>query len=205
MHPRLHRTVAISRLALSRADGLAVLLASGLVYLATFLWAGGNLSIRPGLGVGLTVVDDPMRLFFRRQTPVSFEPIAVLDLEVLRVLVSPMDVGLGLLIAGLVGLNFAIAVLAIRQPKACGIGAGAGVGAAVPALFSGFACCAPVLFLVLGIQATGAMLTVLPWMLPIGLVLLLASLAYVAGKVDPTLLEAARNDPTTDAMKTSSE
>jgi hypothetical protein len=39
--------------------------------------------------------------------------------------------------------------------------------------------------LAIGVQATAVVLTAFVWLLPIGVALLLASLAYVATKIDP--------------------
>lgn len=188
MHHRLRNTVVVSGAALSRPDALVLLSVTALAYLVGFVWASGDLSFRPGVGYAVTVVDDPITRTFERRAMLSFEPVALVDLGVARVLLSPINVGLGAVLSALVGLNLSVAYLAFRQPRACGIGAGSGVLAAVPALLSGVACCAPVLFLVLGLQVTGAMLAVVPLLLPVGGALLIASLVYVAGYVEePTL------------------
>ena len=99
---------------------------------------------------------------------------------------SGENTAIGLVISLLVGLNLALTYLAVTQPKSCGIEAGTGVLAAVPALFAGSACCGPVLFLVIGIQAGGVLLTAFQWLLPAAALLLLGSLVLVAGRVDPT-------------------
>ncbi len=163
--------------------GIGISIAVAVGYLVGYLWAIDLLSIRPGLGVSWMLIDDPLSRLFDRTGPINFEPIALLDLWVLRVLVAPIDLAVGGALAVLAGLNLGLAYLAIVQPKACGIGAGSGLAAAVPALLSGSACCAPVIAIVLGIQLSGTLLTVLPWLLPIGAVLLLASLLYVGGLV----------------------
>lgn len=100
-----------------------------------------------------------------------------------------MNALVGLALSGLVGANLALSYLAVVQPRACGIGAGTGVLASVPALLSGTACCAPVILVVLGIQASAALLSLLAWLLPVGVALLLLSLAYLTTKVDPAMLE----------------
>ena len=92
---------------------------------------------------------------------------------------------IGGIVAGLVGINLGMTYLAVRRPKACGIGAGSGLLASVPALLSGTVCCGPVVLLAVGVQATAVVLTAFVRLLPIGVALLLASLAYVAVKIDP--------------------
>ena len=86
--------------------------------------------------------------------------------------------------SGLVGLNLGPTYLAIVQPAACGIGAGTGLLASVPALLSGTVCCGPVILIAIGIQASGLLLTMFAWLLPLGVLLMGLSLVYVAGKVD---------------------
>lgn len=181
---RLDETVAATALVLRRYDSLAVavLLASG--YLVTFLWALGDLALRPDAAATLVVVDNPLVRMFERTGPASFEAVALLDTGVVRLLVSPLDIAMGVVIAGLVGLNVGLTYLAVVQPAACGIGAGSGLLASVPALLSGTACCGPVVLIALGIQASGLLVSLFAWLLPLGVALLLASLVYVAGKID---------------------
>jgi len=181
---RVGDTVAAVGLAIRRRDSLAVAGAATAGYLAAFLWAARDLSYRPDVSPGVFVADDPLGLLFRRNGPVTFEPVAVVDTGVLRLLVSPLNVAVGLAIATLVGLSLGLTYLAVAQPKACGIGAGSGLLASIPALFSGTACCAPVLFIALGIQASGLLLTAFSFALPIGILLLVGSIVYLAGKVD---------------------
>lgn len=174
------RALALAR---SRRDGVAAFGLGTLVYLVVYLVATGNLAFRSGLGWNVVVANDPVGKLFARTGPVSFEPIVLLDLSVARLLVAPGDVLIGTLLAALVGANLALTYLAVVQPKACGIDTGTGVLAAVPALLSGTACCGPVILLSVGITASGALISLFAWLVPIGVVSLLASLAYVASKI----------------------
>ncbi|WP_267642665.1 hypothetical protein [Haloarchaeobius amylolyticus] len=188
---RLSRTGRAVRLALGRRDSLAVVLAVTVLYLGVYLLAIGDLAIRSGFGVGYVVVGDPLaRMVEPTTSQFTWEAVALVNLEVVRLLVSPLNIGLGLVLAGLVGINLGVTYLTWRHPKACGIdggGAGSGTGilAAVPALLSGSACCGPVVLIALGVSASGALLTVFEWLLPVGVALLLASLVYSGGKMDP--------------------
>ncbi|WP_206662565.1 hypothetical protein [Halorubrum sp. BOL3-1] len=93
---------------------------------------------------------------------------------------------LGVGIAGLVGLNLGLTYLAWRQPAACGVGSSSsGVIASVPAVLSGTACCGPVVLIVLGIQASGIVVTAFQFLLPIAVVLLVGSLVLVGRQIDP--------------------
>jgi len=160
------------------------------VYLATFLWAMADIAIRTSAGIGVTaVVDDPLsRMFVPGPGPYTHEPIALIELGVATFTFSPLNTALGLFIAGLVGLNLASTYLAITQPASCGIGATSGVFASVPALLAGSTCCAPVVLVALGIQASGILLTAFTWLLPLGVLTLLASQVYLAGQVDLTAI-----------------
>ncbi len=181
----LRHTPGVVLAALRRPNAVVVLLASTVGYLAMFLWAIGDLAFRSSAGRRLFVVEEPARrLFERAPGAFSYEPIAFVEFGIGTYLFSPINVGIGLSIAVLVGANMMLSYLAIVQPKSCGIGAGSGIVASVPALLAGSACCAPVLLIVLGITASGTLLAVLPWLLPLGVVLLLSSLAYLAGKID---------------------
>ena len=186
---RLGTTVAVSRGALGRRDALAVLTGSAILYLFAFLYALQNLVVRTSAGLSVTVADAPVETALQQGTgPFTYRPAALLELGVVVWEFSPLNTLLGLGIAGLVGLNFALSYLAVTQPRSCGIGAGAGVVASVPALLAGSTCCAPVIVLVLGIQASSALLTAFVWLLPVSVLLLVGTLVYVAGKIDPTVM-----------------
>jgi hypothetical protein len=62
------------------------------------------------------------------------------------------------------------------------------VFASIPGLLAGSTCCAPVLLVVVGIQASGLVLAAFVWLLPVSVALLLGTLVYVAGKIDPAAL-----------------
>jgi hypothetical protein len=182
-----HR-LRVLRLTVTRRLPLAVLLVATLAYLLAFLYALGDLTFDPA-GTGITTVDDPWtRMLEPGPGPFTHEPIALVEFEAGRLFVSPLNALLGLGIAGLVGANLAVTALAIRQPTSCGVDAGTGVVAAIPALLGGSACCAPVILLVLGIQAGSLLLGLLSWLLPLGAALLILALVYLAGRIDPAVL-----------------
>lgn len=181
----VRRTKIVIATALAARGPRLVFAASTLLYLAVYLYAIGHL--RPGLGgFELTVVADPLGTFLQPELgPLSFRPIASLRLGPVTLLVSfNMAIGLGL--AALVGLNLAVTALAWTQPKACGVaGRSAGVFAGLPALVSGTACCGPLVALALGIQLSSALLTTVQFLVPLAAVLLVASLLWVGGRVEP--------------------
>ena len=186
---RLQTTAAVSRGALGRRDALTVVLTVTVLYLTGFLYLLTDLTIRPGVGFSVFVVDSPLvRMFESGTGPFMHRPIALLELWVVVWEFSPLNTLLGLGIALLVGLNLGLSYLAITQPRACGMSASAGAFASIPALLAGSACCAPVIFLVLGIQASGILLAGFQLLLPVSVVLLLVTLLYLAGTIDPTAL-----------------
>ena len=193
---RVDSTRAAVGLVFRRRDSLSVAGSITLGYLAAFLWAAQDLSLRTDVPPNLVVARDPLGLLFQRTGPASFEAIALLDTGVFRLLISPGNIALGLLIAILVGISLSLTYLAVMQPKACGIGAGSGFFASLPALLSGTVCCGPVILIALGIQASGLLLTAFFWLLPVGILLLLGSIVYVAGKIDVQSPTVRGRDPT---------
>lgn len=184
MRETVARTGTAVRLAVGRRDAGLVVAATTLGYLLLYLVA--TRTLLPGTGrVGLLVTDRPLELLLRRNGLVSFEPLARVDLGVATLLVSPVELLLAGGVAALVGLNVGLSYLAWRQPAACGISPGTGLLAAVPALLSGSACCAPVLFVVLGLQVSGLALATLEVLLPVSVALLVASLLLVGRRVQP--------------------
>lgn len=192
----MRRTGTATRGALRRRDAATVFGVVTLVYLLSFLYALGDLAIRPGIGTGLIVVEEPLsRMFEPGPGPFAYEGIAIVDLGIARYLFSPVNLLLGLGLSALVGLNLALSYLAVTQPRSCGIGAGTGLVATVPALLSGTACCAPVILIVLGIKASALLLSLFVWLLPIGTTALLLSLVYIATRIDPAILDDTGDSP----------
>jgi hypothetical protein len=182
------RTVAATTELFRRPDATLVVVGTALGYLVIYLYALGHLA--PGLGgFDVTIVSGAVEKFFQPQLgPFSFTPVARVAVGPVTYLFS-LNTVLGLGIAGLVGLNLGLTYLAWRQPAACGIGStSSGFLASIPAVLSGTACCGPVVLIVLGIQASGIVVTAFQFLLPIAVVLLLGSLVLVGRQIDPTRL-----------------
>ncbi|MGW0732019.1 hypothetical protein [Streptomyces sp. NPDC002851] len=125
---------------------------------------------------------------FETRAPYLFEPVAAVRTPVAVLFVSPVNVLLGAVVAGLAACTVAVA-LATRDEAVCpvpvrrrGRGFGGLLGA-LPALLLGFACCVPAFLLALG---TGTAAAVLPFVTPLRpvfypLSLLLLSTALVWG------------------------
>jgi hypothetical protein len=182
------RTLAAITEVLSRRDATLVVTGTAIGYLLVYLYALGHLA--PGIsGFSATVVSDPLVKFFQPELgPLSFTPVARVSAGPVTYLFS-LNTVIGLGIAGLVGLNLGLTYLAWRQPAACGIGSSSsGLLASIPAILSGTACCGPIVLIILGIQASGIIVTTFQFLLPVAVVLLLASLLLVGRQVDPARL-----------------
>lgn len=189
LRARLARTGAVARGVLRRRGSFAVFAGVTVAYLFVFLWLLGDLILASEAGYSVFVADDPQGRALRPAPGAFlFQPVAVLELGVVIWEFSPLNTLLGAGLATLVGLNLAVSYLAVTQPRSCGLSSGAGVVASIPGLLAGSTCCAPVLLLVLGIQASGLVLAAFAWLLPVSVLLLVSTLVYVAGRVDPGAL-----------------
>lgn len=182
------RTLAATRAVFDRRDAVAVVAVTAVAYLLVYLYALGHLA--PGLGgFDVVVVSGALGKFLRPELgPFAFTPVARVSLGPVTYLFS-FNTVIGAGIAGLVGLNLGLTYLAWRQSAACGVGtSSSGVLASIPAVLSGTACCGPVVLIVLGIQASGIVVTAFQFLVPVAVVLLLGSLVLVGRQVDPARL-----------------
>ncbi|WP_042661809.1 hypothetical protein [Haloferax sp. ATB1] len=182
------RTIAAATEVFRRPDATLVVVGTAVGYLLIYLYALGHLA--PGIGgFDVTVVSGALEKFFQPELgPFSFTPVARVSVGPVTYLFS-LNTVLGLGIASLVGLNLGLTYLAWRQPAACGIGSSSsGFLASIPAVLSGTACCGPVVLIVLGIQASGIIVTAFQFLLPIAVVLLVGSLVLVGRQIDPARL-----------------
>ena len=158
-------------------------------YTFVYLWAIADLTVQSTPGITVDIVASADRAFQRGPGRFAFEGIAIVDLGVARYIVSPVNTTIALGVGSLVGLNVSLSYLAYTRPSACGIGGSTGLLAAIPAAVSGGACCAPVLFIVLGVTATSTTLAVVTWLLPVSVAILLGTLVYLAEQIDQTALQ----------------
>lgn len=181
----LARTGYAIRASLGRHDARAVFAGTTVGYLLAYLYALGHLAPGGG-GVGVTVTPDAANRFLQPSFGAfSFEPVAAIALGPVTYLFS-LNTILGLGLSALVGLNLALTYLVWRQPTACGLGTkSAGAAASIPALLSGAACCGPLLLIIVGVQATGLLLTAFEFLLPLAAALLVGSLLLVGRQIRP--------------------
>lgn len=159
---------------------------AAVVALVLYLLAIGDIAPggRPGAAGAswIEVAPDWTERLFHARAPYLFEPVlAVHPLPQLTILLSPVNLVLGGLLAALVGLNLTVAAYAAAQATSCRTGYGR-LLAALPALLTGVACCVPTFLVVLGSSTAAVLLPiVLPLRLlfyPLSLVLLAATMIW---------------------------
>jgi hypothetical protein len=151
-------------------------------YLVLFLLALGDLSAG---GRGFEVLTTDWTRMFDRTGAVTFEPIAQLTVPGMTILLSPVNVANGLLLAVLAALNLTVTYLAFRQPRACRFNRSTGIMASLPALLAGSACCAPTIVLILGLQVSSLFITVFQILIPVSVLILVVTLVLILGRTDP--------------------
>ncbi|MXR40827.1 hypothetical protein GRX01_05665 [Halobaculum sp. WSA2] len=163
----------------------AVLVASTVGYALVYavavrdLGVASRATVASGDGLGsVTVVEAPLR------RALSGEGVALVALGPVEYLFVPATLAVAVGIGLLVGANLALSALAWRQPAVCDISPASGLAAGLPALLSGTACCGPLVFIVLGLQATSAALTAIAWLRPAAVLLLVASLLWAGWRLD---------------------
>lgn len=151
--------------------------------------------LAPAGAPSVQVVPDWWAAMARTRAPYLWEPVAALYVtRHLALFVSLPNLLLGLALGTLVGLNLAAGAYAVAHARACGRSEPAfwrSLGGAVPALFSGMACCVPTAALALGPLAAGlagALVPIRPWLVPFSAALLVASLVWSLTRVakDPS-------------------
>ncbi len=179
MRNLFRQAMTVSRRVLAHHRYRRIIAAVGAVYLVAFLAAIQDLTL-PGGGFDL-VTTDPAHML-RRTGFLLFDAVAVVTTPLFTLLVSPINIAFGLVLSFLVGLNLTLSYIAWTQPKACSVNGTTGTLGVLPALLAGGACCAPTILLILGIQATAALITTVQWMIPAALVLLAGSLLWISAK-----------------------
>jgi len=181
MRDRVRRTAAGVSAVLRRPDGRAAFLLALVGYPPLYLASLGHLALG-ARGYSVRVVADPFARALRSTRPFSFEPVARIVVDPVALLVSPLDVGIALALAALVGCNLAVGVAAWRSPTACGVERQVGSLAGLPALLTGATCCGPAVLFALGVGTAGPLVAVLWYATPAAGLLLAGSLVLAAGR-----------------------
>jgi hypothetical protein len=122
-------------------------------------------------------------------------PAFVLYLTDALVLAPSVPAILTVLVLGmLVGINGAMGVEAlVRRPPACETGGAPWwIAAALPSFLATFSCCAPTVLLLLGAGAAGAVISIVPFVVPAAALMLLASLVWSARRLERTTVLGPR-------------
>ncbi len=163
------------------------------LYLVVYLLAIQNLLVTSRSLPGpfwQAVPDWPSRAL--KPIAFSYEPVAALRLGGhVTLLVSPLNIAMGLVLGLLMGLNVAAALQVFRTARVCRRRAFGGLLGALPGFLTGFACCVPTVALVLGAQFIVALIALRSWFFPFALAALVASLAWNARRLSALLQEAS--------------
>ena len=145
---------------------------TGVTYGLFYLYAIGDLTLYGPPAWGAYVVDAGLERIFSARFTLMFEAIAVIEMGWLVWLLSPLNLLITLLLAGLLAANIHGALFIRTHPASCGRSSRSGLLGAVPALLAGGACCAPSLILMLGIPGLGAFTALFGWLVPLSIILL---------------------------------
>lgn len=182
MRRRLRKLAAILGIPFYRRLTLGITLG----YLVLFLVALQNISRG---GRGFQILTAEWRRMFERTGTITFEPVAQIILPGLTILLSPLNLLIGLVLSLLAGLNLALTYIALQHPRACSFNRSTGILASVPALLAGGACCAPAVVLILGLQASSLLMGAFQVLVPVSFVLLVVALKLILDRTRPELLE----------------
>lgn len=196
MPERLRNAFAVARLILAKRRTRNVVGIAGGVYFLILLLAFGDLGFHGPSGIyAAQWVREPWALLFKQIAPFRFEAVALVEASVLTYLFAPVNLLIAAMLAFLVGLNIAFTYLAIVAPRICYGRPGAGVLASLPGLLAGWACCGPVILIVLGVQASASLIALFGWLLPIALALLTGTLVFNAGRTNMEYLREMNGPP----------
>jgi len=184
----VHRTRFALAAAADRGDARLVFAGLGTAYLLVYLATVGDLSVGSGSGPLVIQPVDDLSLLFSTTGFFRYEAIALVTAGPITYLFSPLNLLVAGILSTLVGANGALSYLALVQPRVCGLEAGSGALASLPALLSGAACCGPTVLLLVGVQASATIVAGFQLLVPFALVLLVGSLLLVGRNVEPALL-----------------
>ncbi len=166
--------------------------AVGVVYLVVYLLAIRNLVISPGTDLArfvdipsVRVAADWTSKVFKQIAAFYYEPVlAVYPANHVTLLVSPMNMAMGLALGSLVGVNVGLALNVFRTARACRRRPFGGLLGALPGFLTGFTCCVPSVALVLGAQFAGLLVAVRSYFFPVALATLVLTLIWNARRVE---------------------
>ena len=148
---------------------------SVVVYWALYHWLTQQLSWQPESDWQLMLVSDWPRLWLKSRSWWFFEPVIWWQTGRLAWQLSPLNLILSGTIGWLAGINLALAWQSSRLAGANGLTGSFRLGHALLSLISAGGCCVPTVIVLLGWQLTALTVSLLPWLLPVSLGLLIWS------------------------------
>lgn len=123
--------------------------AAGVLFVLLYLISVGHLFTGPP-ALSFAVVDRPLARMWMTRAPFLWEPVAGLFVWRIRLFLSPLNLLLSAVLGLLVTLNIAVAVYSLECRRHCSLRAGgASAAGLLPAMLTGFACCAPTFLIAL--------------------------------------------------------
>ncbi|MEA5444595.1 hypothetical protein VCB98_02040 [Gammaproteobacteria bacterium AB-CW1] len=149
-------------------------LSAALAYAGFYLYAIGDIDVMDSSLWGLMVGELSLERILSARAVFQFEPVVMIEAGYLVILISPLNLAMTVLLAGLLAANLH-GVLHLRANPSCRYSASGSLSGALPALLAGGACCAPSLILLLGLPGLGAFAAFFAWLVPVSLLALAAS------------------------------
>jgi hypothetical protein len=122
------------------------------------------------------------------RAPFLFEPVISISFPPnISILISPINVGLMIILMILIYFNFSILFISIFKPKHCQIKRKSGrIITILPAFLTGFACCVPTFIIAwVGVLGTFSSTVILftRWAIPISIILLIYGISEGLKKI----------------------
>ncbi|MCP4383953.1 MAG: hypothetical protein GY798_21520 [Hyphomicrobiales bacterium] len=148
-------------------------------YLVVFQYAIADISFDGSIrDLTFFALPNWTEVMLRQRVPFQFESVAIIEGPFVTWLLSPVNLAIGAVLGLLTGMQIGLTNVARKCSVSCGLNPAAGLLAGLPGLLAGSACCAPILFVILGLQLTAGLVTLMGLMVPIAFVLLVGGLAY---------------------------
>lgn len=116
----------------------------------------------------------------------AFNPAAIAYLsDAIALSLAIPTIATALVIGPLVGANVALAVeMLVQRPAYCATSTVLGFAGALPSFLASFACCAPTVLFVLGANFAVAVVSIVPFVVPVAFALVVASLLWSAARFE---------------------
>jgi len=157
-------------------------LVTGVLYGLIYYTSAGFISIGNKVNFNLILAPNIRGLIWQARGPFQWEAFAKLEVLWADILISIPNLLIATLLIGLVYANLAVVLIGLRHPQVCRLSKsrqGKKIMALIPALFTGFSCCAPTI-LIIWVSIFGSVSSIMVlsirWLLPLGLVLLTLTL-----------------------------